>query len=76
MKKRKNKSQTVARPPLKETATGNFEVNPFYENLLEMKERKPAAFKNLSPATRFAVEAYLKAKHALRAQPLIGERAA
>lgn len=76
MKKRKNKSQAVARLDVKQTGAGSFEVNPFYENLLKMKEKKPAAFKNLSPATRFAVEAYLKAKQALRAQPLIGDRAA
>jgi hypothetical protein len=76
MKKRNNKSQTDARPDVKETGAADFEVNPFYENLLEMKEKKPSAFKNLSPATRFAVEAYLKAKGSLPAQPLIGERAA
>jgi hypothetical protein len=76
MKKRNNKSQTDPSLDVKETGSQDFEVNPFYENLLEMKDRKPAAFKNLSPATRFAVEAYLKAKRSLPAQRLIGERAA
>jgi predicted DNA-binding ribbon-helix-helix protein len=44
------------------TSTVNFELNPFYERLLEMKEERPAAFNNLSAATRLAVRAYIKAK--------------
>jgi hypothetical protein len=41
-----------------------FELNPYYEQLLEMREKKPAAYKVMSPATRLAVEAYVKAKDA------------
>jgi hypothetical protein len=42
--------------------TVGFEVNPYYEQLLEMREKKPAAYKIMSAATRLAVEAYVKAK--------------
>lgn len=41
-----------------------FEVNPYYEQLLEMREKKPAAYRVMSAATRLAVEAYVKAKGA------------
>jgi hypothetical protein len=41
-----------------------FEVNPYYETLLEMREKKPAAYRVMSVATRLAVEAYVKAKDA------------
>lgn len=41
-----------------------FEVNPYYEQLLEMREKKPAAYRVMSVATRLAVEAYIKAKEA------------
>lgn len=44
--------------------TVGFEVNPYYEGLLEMREKKPAAYKIMSAATRLAVEAYVKAKDA------------
>ena len=41
-----------------------FEVNPYYEQLLEMREQKPAAYRVMSAATHLAVEAYIKAKAA------------
>lgn len=41
-----------------------FEINPYYEQLLEMREKKPAAYKVMSAPTRLAVEAYVKAKQA------------
>ncbi len=43
-------------------AAGGFEPNAFYERLLEMREQNPSAFHSMSAATRFAVEAYTKAK--------------
>lgn len=49
----------------KETGQGNavgFELNPYYERLLELREKKPAAYRVMSAATRLAVEAYVKAK--------------
>ncbi|HKS30432.1 MAG TPA: hypothetical protein VJS44_21580 [Pyrinomonadaceae bacterium] len=49
--------------PTRKGAIG-FEVNPYYERLLEMREQKPAAYKVMSAATRLAVEAYVKAKDA------------
>ncbi len=45
-----------------------FEINPYYEQLLEMREHKPAAYRVMSAATRLAVEAYVKAKEASRAR--------
>ncbi len=39
-----------------------FEPNPYYEQLLEMREKKPAAYKMMSAATRLSVEAYVRAK--------------
>jgi hypothetical protein len=39
-----------------------FELNPYYEQLLEMREKKPAAYKMMSAATRLSVEAYVRAK--------------
>ena len=77
MKKRRNvsESEKSASPSVREAGGGSFEVNPFYENLVGMRERKPEAFKNLSPATRFALEAYLKARQAFT-QPPISKRAA
>ncbi|HEX8174829.1 MAG TPA: hypothetical protein VF543_06905 [Pyrinomonadaceae bacterium] len=44
--------------------TVGFEVNPYYERLLELREEKPAAYRVMSAATRLAVEAYVKAKEA------------
>lgn len=44
--------------------TVGFEVNPYYERLLEMREQKPAAYRVMSAATLLAVEAYIKAKEA------------
>ncbi|HEX8745904.1 MAG TPA: hypothetical protein VF717_01820 [Pyrinomonadaceae bacterium] len=39
-----------------------FEVNPYYERLLELRDEKPEAYRVMSAATRLAVEAYVKAK--------------
>jgi hypothetical protein len=39
-----------------------FEPNPYYEQLLEMREKKPAAYKMMSAATRLSVEAYVRAR--------------
>ncbi len=80
MKKHKKSTQHVKQKPAirndaEGNASGNFEVNPFYESLLEMRERKPEAFKNLSPVTRLAVEAYLKARQ-MSSAPEIREAAA
>lgn len=41
-----------------------FEINPYYEQLLEMRETKPAAYNVMSAATRLTVEAYVRAKEA------------
>lgn len=41
-----------------------FEINPYYEQLLEMREKKPEAYRLMSPATLLAVQAYVKAKEA------------
>ncbi|HEX8476036.1 MAG TPA: hypothetical protein VF666_18700 [Pyrinomonadaceae bacterium] len=64
--KKTTKQQSVA--PLVATVTSaaatEFDLNPFYERLLEMQEQKPSAFNNLSAATRLAVQAYVKAKQA------------
>lgn len=49
-------------------ATVDFEVNPYYEQLLEMREQKPAAYRVMSAATRLALEAYVKAKDAASVQ--------
>lgn len=45
-----------------------FEINPYYEQLLEMREKKPAAYRVMSVPTRLAVEAYVKAKEAAAAR--------
>lgn len=50
-------------------AAAAFEINPYYEQLLEMKEKKPSAYNIMSAATRLAVEAYVKAKGAATDNP-------
>jgi hypothetical protein len=55
-KKDKGRTTVKAKNPV------GFEVNPFYEQLLELRETKPAAYNIMSAATRLAVEAYVKAK--------------
>lgn len=50
------------RTVITEKSAVGFEVNPFYEQLLEMREKKPAAYNIMSAATMLAVEAYVKAK--------------
>lgn len=57
------------RLPLKEREQVEFEINPYYEQLLEMREKKPAAYKVMSAATRLALEAYLKAKESAAEKP-------
>ena len=61
MKQRKADKE---RAPVKANAAVGFEINPFYEQLLEMREKKPAAYRVMSAATRLTVEAYLKAREA------------
>jgi hypothetical protein len=56
--------------------TVGFEVNPYYEQLLELREKKPAAYKVMSTATRLALEAYLKAKDAAAGRAEIRKAAA
>ncbi|HEX8707228.1 MAG TPA: hypothetical protein VF723_03115 [Pyrinomonadaceae bacterium] len=66
---KKNSKQGNTEPVgQKPAAAPGFEVNSFYEALLEMREQKPAAFKSMSAATRLAVEAYVKAKQAFNGQ--------
>ena len=50
--------------PVAPKARVEFELNPYYEQLLEMREQKPAAYRVMSAATHLAVEAYVKAKRA------------
>jgi hypothetical protein len=57
-KAKKDKEHTA----VKGKSVVGFEVNPFYEQLLEMREKKPAAYNVMSAATRLTVEAYVKAK--------------
>jgi hypothetical protein len=60
-KKEKERSSAQGAP--------RFEVNPYYEQLLEMREKKPAAYKMMSMATRLSVDAYVRARDASLAQP-------
>ena len=57
------KDQRKVRKAGLKSAVG-FELNPYYEQLLEMREKKPAAYRVMSMATRLAVEAYVKARDA------------
>ena len=59
----KAKKQSRLRPVAPKIRV-EFEINPYYEQLLEMREQKPAAYKVMSAATHLAVEAYVKAKAA------------
>ena len=63
------KKRTVKRAERK-GAVG-FEINPYYEQLLELKEKKPQAYRVMSMATHLAVEAYLKARDAASAHKTI-----
>jgi len=49
---------------LKAEVVVEFELNPYYEQLLERRERKPDAYRVMSAPTHLAVEAYVKAKDA------------
>ena len=53
-----------------------FEINPYYEQLLEMREQKPAAYRVMSLSTHLSVEAYLKAKRAASVEQKITRAAA
>ena len=64
MKMIKDNKRTKAKTGSNAKVAVGFEVNPFYEQLLEMRETKPAAYRVMSAATRLAVEAYVKAKEA------------
>ncbi|MBD0370094.1 MAG: hypothetical protein ICV60_04615 [Pyrinomonadaceae bacterium] len=63
MKEQRRAKKEKASASFKAAAV-SFEVNPYYEQLLEMREKKPAAYRTMSTATRLAVEAYIKAKEA------------
>ncbi len=65
----------TARQPQTAASTGGFEPNAFYERLLEMREQNPSAFNSMSDATRFAVEAYTKAKRNV-SEPQLSKAAA
>jgi hypothetical protein len=54
----------TAKAEADQKGTVGFEVNPYYERVLELREKKPAAYRVMSAATRLAVEAYVKAKQA------------
>ena len=69
-KQRKEKEQAVAKGAV------GFEVNPYYEQLLEMREKKPAAYRVMSMPTRLAVEAYVRAKDAAEGSGQIRKAAA
>lgn len=64
MKDKRRTGKDRARPALKEKQRVEFEINPYYEQLLEMRETKPAAYNVMSAATRLTVEAYVRAKEA------------
>lgn len=64
MKDKRRTEKDRPLPALKEKGKVEFEINPYYERLLEMRETKPAAYKVMSAATRLTVEAYVRAKEA------------
>ena len=72
--KRRAKKERVP-APLKAGERVEFEINPYYEQLLEMREQKPAAYKVMSPVTQLAVAAYVRAKEAASNQQAIKEAA-
>ena len=70
----KEELRTKKRGKLKEVSrneTVAFEINPYYEQLLEMREKKPEAYRLMSMATLLAVKAYVKAKEAAAEQKSI-----
>lgn len=62
MKVRKSNARKKIAAPPEAAKVVAFEINPFYERLLEIKDHRPEAYRVMSPAARFAVEAYIKAK--------------
>jgi hypothetical protein len=64
IKEQKRVGKAKEQAGMKEKVSVGFEINPYYEQLLEMREKKPAAYRVMSSATRLAVEAYVKAKEA------------
>jgi hypothetical protein len=68
--KDKRRTRKVGSRPASKDGVG-FEINPYYEQLLEMRETKPAAYKIMSVATRLTVEAYVRAKEAASQHPAI-----
>ncbi len=78
MKEKKSSVRRSAKTPAAVKPSGGvtFEPNPFYERLLEMRVEKPSAFNNLSAATRFAVEAYVRAKQSAAGGPEVSKAAA
>lgn len=73
MKDKRRAKRERASAPLK--ARVEFEINPYYEQLLEMREQKPAAYKVMSAATQLAVAAYVRAKEAASNQQAIKKAA-
>ena len=61
MKEQRNKREQGQASP---KGSVGFELNPYYEQLLDMREKKPAAYKMMSAATRLSVDAYVRAKEA------------
>jgi hypothetical protein len=64
IKESKKAKKAGERGGLKAASAVGFEINPYYEQLLEMREKKPAAYRVMSTATRLAVDAYVRAKEA------------
>ncbi|MGH9943600.1 MAG: hypothetical protein ACRD9R_14740 [Pyrinomonadaceae bacterium] len=69
MKERKRRAGKGTNVATSETNATGFEVNPFYERLLEMQHINPSAYQTFSAATHFAVAAYVKAKQAMATSP-------
>jgi hypothetical protein len=76
IKEQKKTVKAKEQAGVKAKATVGFEINPYYEGLLELREKKPAAYRVMSAATRLAVEAYVKAKAAASHQSVARKAAA
>lgn len=70
MKNQRRTKKEDAPVALKRRKQVEFEINPYYEQLLVMREQKPAAYRVMSAATLLAVDAYVKAKDAASARHL------
>ena len=76
IKEQKKTNKVGAQKGAKEREAIGFEINPYYEQLLEMREKKPAAYRVMSPATRLALDAYVRAKEAAAASDQSTRKAA